>query len=584
MDDVNQKKKMILLGIGLVGILAVIILVVLLVLSAAEAKKTKVVLGNVTYKTKVTQLQEENGGQVFLKTSIVDPKTKKEKPFMITTANDGDYFNIKTIAEDFCGYVYNKGLYGGIPDESSDKCHVVSSGETVSFSSTSNEITKYLKQTDKYEGELSYKSNNKNKNKNDEIEIFSLEGTPVIRFADGQLYASLETIQKGLNLTINKNGVIYTIYPLETLISSYRNVLNSNGYSLTSNFRNQRALYERLAVCEQNGAYCVVEFLPDNSINKVISSQYESIEYVQSIGNFIVSVKNRQTGELKFGMNSPEDGKAIIPAEYDSLQLLDAKNNLYLTQSNERYGVVRSEGNDSVEIIKPEYESIGLDSVIEYANQDITNPYLVDDYTIITKKNNKYGLTTIEGEEILRPKVQTIGCSNPSDIIKKANGVDITAYPTMIVPIADDIKLIVISMNNKYGLMDPQTGGFVVNTYFTAIYYTQENGRKTYYFHKIKSDGDDEKLTLQELIQERKLDSYIENKRKSRNTQTSVKPTTSSKEDEEEEEEEEEQEEQEEEQQPDEQEESQEGDSYDTGYDPEQEEEQGNNDVPDDWE
>ena len=114
MDDVNQKKKMILLGIVLIAILAVVILVVLVVLSAAEAKKTKITLGEVTYKTKVSQIQESSG-QVYTQTSVIIQKnknTKDEKPFMITTPDNVNYYNLKVIAEDFCGYIYNKGVYG----------------------------------------------------------------------------------------------------------------------------------------------------------------------------------------------------------------------------------------------------------------------------------------------------------------------------------------------------------------------------------------------------------------------------------------------------------------------------------------
>ena len=135
MDDVNQKKKMILLGIVCVGILAVVITIVLVVLQINEASKLKVQVGNVVYKTKETQLQDSETGRIYTQTSIIIDKQKNSLPFSLVTPEGNEYLNIKTFAEQICGYVYNKGLYGGIPDESSDKCHVVSSGETVSFSS-----------------------------------------------------------------------------------------------------------------------------------------------------------------------------------------------------------------------------------------------------------------------------------------------------------------------------------------------------------------------------------------------------------------------------------------------------------------
>lgn len=518
MDDVNQKKKMILLGIVLIAILAVVILVVLVVLSAAEAKKTKITLGEVTYKTKVSQIQESSG-QVYTQTSVIIQKnknTKDEKPFMITTPDNVNYYNLKVIAEDFCGYIYNKGVYGGVPDENSDKCHIVAKGEKVSFSSTSNEITKYINNTERYTGELAYKERNKNKEEED-VEIFSLENTPVIKFADGQLYASKEAIEKGLNMVLYQNGVNITVYPLESLITSYSKLLSDSGYKLTANYRNQRALYERLAVCEQNGVYCVAKIMPDNSINKVISAQYESIEYVQSIGNFIVSNKNRQTGELLFGMNSPDEGKVIIEAKYDSLKLLDAKNNLYLTSKDNRYGVIKSENNTSQEIIKTEYQQIGLDSVKEYANQDISNKYILLDYLIVTKKNNTFGLYTKDGYNLLRPSLKQIGCPNPTELLRQ-QGVNLTASPTIVVPLTDEINALVVQNKNneKFGLMDVNSGTMLTQSYYTAIYSTMENGKKTYYLHRVMSDGNDQMDTVDSLIRSSKsLRQYIENKGKS---------------------------------------------------------------------
>ena len=518
MDDVSQKKKMILLGIVLFAILAVVILVVLVVLSAAEAKKTKITLGEVTYKTKVSQIQESSG-QVYTQTSVIIQKnknTKDEKPFMITTPDNVNYYNLKVIAEDFCGYIYNKGVYGGVPDENSDKCHIVAKGEKVSFSSTSNEITKYINNTERYTGELAYKERNKNKEEED-VEIFSLENTPVIKFADGQLYASKEALEKGLNMVLYQNGVNITVYPLESLITSYSKLLSDSGYKLTANYRNQRALYERLAVCEQNGVYCVAKIMPDNSINKVISAQYESIEYVQSIGNFIVSNKNRQTGELLFGMNSPDEGKVIIEAKYDSLKLLDAKNNLYLTSKDNRYGVIKSENNTSQEIIKTEYQQIGLDSVKEYANQDISNKYILLDYLIVTKKNNTFGLYTKDGYNLLRPSLKQIGCPNPTELLRQ-QGVNLTASPTIVVPLTDEINALVVQNKNneKFGLMDVNSGTMLTQSYYTAIYSTMENGKKTYYLHRVMSDGNDQMDTVDSLIRSSKsLRQYIENKGKS---------------------------------------------------------------------
>ena len=96
MDDVNQKKKMILLGIVCVGILAVVITIVLVVLQINEAAKLKVQVGNVVYKTKETQLQDSGSGRVYTQTSIIVDKQKNtfDIKFIISIIFDDHDSNI----------------------------------------------------------------------------------------------------------------------------------------------------------------------------------------------------------------------------------------------------------------------------------------------------------------------------------------------------------------------------------------------------------------------------------------------------------------------------------------------------------
>lgn len=514
MDDVNQKKKMILLGITCVGILAVVILIVLIVLQANEAKKTKVQIGETVLKTKTVDIQNQGSQDVYRVTYIIDNRDKKnpiELPFILTTPDKKEYYNIKVMAEKFCGYVYNKGIYGGVPDESQDKCHIVHNKERVSFSSTSEEIIKYIEYPDNSSnaGELAFKDKMENSKLEEDVEIISFAGQqPVIKF-DDQLYASVDAIEIGFDMNVSRNGSTITIYPLESLITLYTKTLQDNNYKLTSNFKNQRALYEGLAVCQEGNYYCVVK-IENGTTNKVISSQYSAIEYVQGISNFITGTTDK-TGATKFGMNSPIDGTVIIPANYDSLQLLDAKNSLYLTEKDGRFGVINPTKEDPV-VLPNIYEQIGLDSVKEYANQGISNKYILDDYTIITKRNGKYGLATKDGYTLLLPRYKGFGCSNPSQILKDANGTDITANPTLIIPLPNNLKCIVVQDKDTFGLLDLKTGSIIIQAYYTAIYSAEGNGETKYYFHKVISGEDDQIETLDSKLKSTKeLIRYVEN-------------------------------------------------------------------------
>ena len=116
-------------------------------------------------------------------------------------------------------------------------------------------------------------------------ESFTLE-QPVIQFEDF-LYASKEAITKGLNMRILDNqGTIVDIQTLEDLVNGYSNSLSQSGYTLTPNFKNQRALSDGYAVVGKDKEYGVVDL---ETGKEVISLKYDSVEYVQSIGEFIVS-------------------------------------------------------------------------------------------------------------------------------------------------------------------------------------------------------------------------------------------------------------------------------------------------------
>ena len=167
-------------------------------------------------------------------------------------------------------------------------------------------------------------------------------------------------------------------------------------------------------------------------------------------------------------------------------------------------------GDDS-EIIPTIYQQIGLDSVEEYANQDITNQYILDNYTIFIKKDNKFGLATKDGYTLIRPRYDGFGCSDPTEILKK-NGTNITANPTLVIPLPNGLKCVVFEDKNKYGLLDAKTGSIILQAYYTAIYSAQGNGQTQYYFHKVMSGSDDQIETLDSKLKTSKeLIRFIDN-------------------------------------------------------------------------
>jgi len=476
MNEVDQKKKMLITGIIITVALFVIILIVLFVLMGLDNKKTKIVYKNVTYKTKTTDISTEQG--VYQQQTI--EYNGKKMPIVLITPDKKEYYNIETITE-MCGYKYNKGIYTETEtlDESKNKCHIDNGGEYVSFVAGTNTISKYIKVTETYEEELKLISSNKKEenlgDKTEEEEIFTVKDN-VIQFADGKLYAPYDAITKGLNMQIVKDQNFIILYPVEELVNSYRTSLGENGYSLTPNFRNQRGLYEGLAVVGKNEKYGVVK-IDANGYEEIISAKYDTVEYVQSIGEFIISSNN------KFGMIKPGEELPTIELKYDNISLIDASKKIYAVQLNSKFGVVNSEGK---EIIPTEYDQIGLDDITAYSDQGVKTKYIIANKCIPVVRNNLYGLYDLEGHCLVTTKYNSIGCIEPSKLINNTS-----AMPTLTVPLTDDIEAIVFSTKNAVGLISyglVSTEGVVINNaYFTAIYYITTDGNRTYYFDRLNS-------------------------------------------------------------------------------------------------
>lgn len=495
MDDATiQKKKMILTSIVVTVIVFIVVLVILLILMGQEAQKTKLKIGDNIYKTSTIEITADDG---VYQEKTIDFNGEKE-PAILMTPQGENYYSIELMSQ-LTGYKYNNGAYGEQVNETKDKCYIDNGGEYVTFSANSNEITKAIKKninTDtQIEGtkeipeedtDTSSSSSDDNSDKDElEEESFTLTN-PIIRFNE-KLYASEEAINKGFNLRIIPNGNILQLYTLEALTEAYSSDLSQKGYTLTTNFRNKRALSAGYAVVGKDKEYGVI----DLSTNKeVLSLKYDTVEYVQSIGEFIVSSKS------KFGMIKPGSETPTIKLDYESIKLLNAEKKLYIVGKNEKYGVVNASGE---EIIPTEYDQIGLSSVSAYKSQGIKNKYIIADECIPVMRNKNYGLYGTNGQLLTSTRFSSIGCENPSEIIENTS-----AMPTLTIPLSDKVTGIVFSMKNGaentvYGIITTK-GTVVLNAYYTAIYYMQRNGNITYYFNK---PANNELLTLQELLKTR---------------------------------------------------------------------------------
>ncbi|MCI8291181.1 MAG: hypothetical protein HFJ25_02865 [Clostridia bacterium] len=505
MEDANQKKKMILYGIVATIAVFVVVLVLLVVLMAQESSKTKIIFDGKTYKTRTVEMTADDGSMYQQKNITYE---NKEVPILLNTSDGKTYYCIETLAT-MTGYKYNKGAYGEL-DENTNKCYIDNGGEYVTFSSEVESIYKNIKISDRYTDELEGKESLRNNNsiggssETEDEEVFFLE-KPVIKFADGKLYASYDAITQGLNMSVIVNGSEVTIYTIEDLIASYTEFLNSKGYVLTKNFRNQRALCKGFAVAQKNGEYGVIELAGDG-YQEVISVKYDTVEYVQSIGEFIISSNSM------YGMIAPGEEKPTISLKYDSIQLLDAQKKLYIVENDKRFGVVDFRGDI---IVPTEYDKIGLEDVSIYKSQGINSKYLLADNLIPVLQNNEYRLFSANGTLLSNAKFTSIGCAEPAKIINNTS-----AMPTLTVPLTKEITCLVYGQNNgletRYGIMAIINNELktVTSAYYEAIYYMNLSGKTVYYFDKRNSNN--ELLTLEELVNREAVKNFIINNSKNK--------------------------------------------------------------------
>lgn len=512
MDSADQKKKILLYGIIATVAVFVVVLIFLIVLMVQESKRTKIVFENKTYRTRIVDMTAENGKVYKQKNITYD---NKEVPILLETPDGKEYFCIETLALMF-GYKYNRGAYGEL-DENTNKCYIDNGGEYVTFSTETDVVSKNIKVKDTYEEELAGKKMDSSVTgrtpETEEEELFVFE-KPVIKFVDNKLYATLDAVTNGFNMNVVADGSQLRVYTLSNLVDTYNQFLNSKGYTLTKNFRNQRALYNGLAVAGKDGKYGVIQLDPNGGYSEVISVKYDTVEYVQSIGEFIIS------SNFMYGMIAPGSEQPTISLKYDSIELLDAEKKLYIVGIDKKYGVVNAKGET---IVPNEYDQIGFKDISAYRGQNITNRHLIADDRIPVKKNNLYGLFNTEGFNIARTNYTSIGCENPAELIENPS-----AMPTRIVPLSDEVDCIVYSRKNNmggnsYGMMTTD-GKIVLEAYYTAIYYMSMNGKITYYFNKLDNN---ELWTLEELIaRNEKLKELIENKDAQKKSQEELENDT----------------------------------------------------------
>lgn len=393
------------------------------------------------------------------------------KETLLKTIDEETYISIEEFAK-VVGYEYHKGEYKSSNIEE-NKCYVEGNQETTTF---------YLNDNNIYKLPI---------NKADEEYRKILTEKDII-IQDGMFYASFETISKAFNVFLEKTSDNLKVYTLDYLVASYELKVQEWGYTgiADQSFENRKALlYGYLIVKKDGGLYKIINL--DNT-QEFVLDRYISIEFSEHMQEFFVTNPSEKVGIVNI-VN--ETGNIKIEPQYESIEVLDQKEELYLIKQSEKYGVINNNG---FAIIYPEYDAIGLTN----NTTNLNNRYLILDTLIPVCKEQKWGACDKEGKMVLSLEYDEFGYNLTSIEI---DGIKQSVQPVLII---DRCNGIVVRKEDKYGLVNVSGEELVpikVNGIY-AINGVKDENLKYFMLYKGKELNVIERLIIAGLIKENEED------------------------------------------------------------------------------
>ena len=450
-NNMDPKSKKILRYV-IIGIVAVLII-------------SAVLIGAIYYLNSV----QEKSLKLY-----VDGKKVSFNESMFIIRDNKVYVAIKDIAKSL-GYDSHNGEYK-ISSEDQTKCYVENANETASFFIGSNKISKVVP------------------NSSNEYSDFIIP-EPVFS-ENNKLYVIDEGIERGLNCKLNyiTNTNTIQIQTLPNLVSTLTPYIEKIGYKgLSEEFENQKGILDNMyVVINNNDKYGVI----DNNGKEIIGCKYDKLLFNENAREFFVTNTYSKVGivlangtnkidikydeitnidkdlylvkmDNKYGVID-KNGILKVNNSYENIKILDKELGLFIVKYNGKYGVV----NDSdTRIIYWEYDEIGIDNTL-FKSDNIENKYLLLDNLIPVRKDKRWGLFNVKGEEVIPCEYDGLGCI-PTNIKDRVVNNSI---------IIKDIKGIIVSKDKKYGIIK-ENGEIILECVLNAVYSTTNAGNVTYHLN-----------------------------------------------------------------------------------------------------
>lgn len=213
---------------------------------------------------------------------------------------------------------------------------------------------------------------------------------------------------------------------------------------------------------------CTTDYLADEYEKKVVEQGvYKSVNkdfenQKAIIYNMLIVAKSEEKdndNNNKYGVITTSMQQVITP-KYKEIKYNEYTGNFIVAASNGKYGVISKVGQEV--IVEVKYDSV---RIVNY------DPLMYE-----VKLNNKYGIINKEGKVIANTEYDKLGYAG--DKTKEQNAV------LIIKNVYDNKDGIVVCKNNKYGILDIETGREItpVESEITKIYSKTDNtGKKEYY-------------------------------------------------------------------------------------------------------
>lgn len=276
---------------------------------------------------------------------------------------------------------------------------------------------------------------------------------------NGQLYTTIDGVKKAFNVEFayspEKNKI--DIYTMDYLVQYYITKLGIKEYS--EEFSDKKAIFENMLIIEgEDGKQGVINATTGNSI---LESKYEKIEYLPISKDFLAKSNDR------YGILS-SDGNVKAKIVYEQIKIIDTINGLYMVKQNGLYGIMDY---NCKMILEPENQAIGINNIKDFTQNGVENQYVIFGKLIPVKKDELWGFFGVDGKQISDFKYTNIGCKG-----SRASN----SYPILIIP---SHEIIVVEKNKRYNLMRTN-GSEIIDGYLLEDVYLKTNtvtGENTFY-------------------------------------------------------------------------------------------------------